>query len=176
MSSCPDTCDARGPGRRVGPLTRTATPALARRVAERPDWREDGLVHRSSKSEGGFTLVEVLVSTLVLTIGLIGIGGLLVVTTQAQIGARESARSVRLAQTKMDEIMKLPFAEPRLSIGGSLDANVANHNDSPVDGITVRWAGAAGPTDDTRVITVRVIYMRAQHYRQTELSSIVREW
>jgi len=127
-------------------------------------------------NERGFTLVEVLISTLVLTVGLVGIAGLLVVTTQAQIGARESARSVRLAQTKMDEIMKLPFADARISVGGDLDANVANHNDSPVDGITVRWVVVAGPTDDTRVVNVRVINMRAQHFRQTELSSIVREW
>jgi prepilin-type N-terminal cleavage/methylation domain-containing protein len=131
---------------------------------------------RSPKGEAGFTLVEVLVSTLVLTIGLVGVAGLLTVTVQAQIGARESARSVRLAQEKVDELMKLPFATPALSIGGNLDANAANYNDTPVAGITRRWAVTAGPTDDTRVITVRVVNMRARHFRQSDLSSIVREW
>ena len=126
--------------------------------------------------EGGFTLVEVLISSLVLTVGLVGIAGLLTVTTQAQIGARESARSVRLAQAKMDELMKLPFATPAIAVGGNLAANVANYNDTPVAGITRRWAVVAGPTDDTRLITVRVVNMRAQHYRQTELSTIIREW
>jgi prepilin-type N-terminal cleavage/methylation domain-containing protein len=146
VSSCPDVHTAPGPGRRI---------------------RGD---------ESGFTLIEVLVSTLVLTIGLVGIAGLLTVTTMAQVGARESARSVRLAQTKLDEIMKLPFADARISVGGDLAANVANHNSTPVPGVTVRWLVAAGPTDDTRVVTVRVVNMRAQQYRNTQLSSIVREW
>jgi Tfp pilus assembly protein PilW len=42
---------------RSGPLTRTAKPALARRVAQRPDRRE-----------GGFTLVEFLISALIMSL------------------------------------------------------------------------------------------------------------
>ena len=60
--------------------------------------------------EGGFTLVEVLIATLVMTIGMIAIAALLAVTTQMHIGARESARSTRLAQDKIDELLKLTFS------------------------------------------------------------------
>ena len=146
-------------------------------MSRRPDVRGTrGPRRRSANGEGGFTLIEVLISTFVLTIGLIGIAGMLAVTTRAQIGARESARSVRLAQEKVDELMKLPFATPALLVGGNLAANAANYNDTPVAGITRRWVVTAGPTDDTRVITVRVVNMRARHFRQSDLSSIVREW
>ena len=151
---------------RSGPPWRTAKPALASRVAQRPDL-----------SEGGFTLIEVMISTLVLTIGLVGIAGMLAVTTQAHIGARESARSVRLAQEKLDELLLMPFTSAAVAVGGSLDANVANYFEAADDGITVRWLVANGPmlNDDTRYITVRVVNMRGQQYRNTEVSSLIRD-
>jgi len=130
--------------------------------------------------DAGFTLIEVLISALVLTIGLLAIAALLAVTTQMQIGAREAARSTRLAQDKVDELMKLNFSTaPEVAVGGDLAANVANHSEtlpSPLTGITLRWAVAAGPTDDTRVLTLRIVNLRAQQYRQTDLTTIIRQW
>ena len=129
-----------------------------------------------SREERGFTLVEVLVCTFILTIGMVSTAGLLAVTLQAQQGARESARSTRLAQNKMDELMKLNFTAAAVSIGGNLDADVANHTETPIEGVRTRWVVAAGPTDDTRVVTVRVTNMRAQQYRRADLTTIIRQW
>ncbi len=136
------------------------------------------------QADGGFTLVEVLISMLILTIGMMAIAGLLAVTTQMQIGAREAARSTRLAQDKIDELMKLNFSsDPAVAVGGDLDANATNYSETPIDGsgtpldgITLRWAVAAGPTDDLRVLTLRVVNLRAQQYRQTDLTTIIRKW
>ena len=132
---------------------------------------------RRSPGERGMTLVEVLISTLVLTVGLVGVAGLLAVTTSAQIGARESARSVRLAQGKLDELLKLPFTSAEVSVGGDLEDDVANHSESPEDGITIRWVVTNGPmlNDDTRFVTIRVINLRGHQYRNTEISSLIRD-
>ena len=134
---------------------------------------------RRGGGEGGFTLVEVLICTLILTVGMLAIAALLGVTTQMQIGARESARSTRLAQDKIDELMRLDLdSDPEVALGGDLDANDEDHFEtlaSPLSGITIRWLVAAGPTDDTRVLTVRVVNLRAQQYRQTNLATIIRE-
>jgi type II secretory pathway pseudopilin PulG len=131
--------------------------------------------------EGGFTLVEVMICTLILTTGMVAIAGLLAVTTQMHVGAREAARSTRLAQEKIDELMKRDFdTDGEVSIGGSLTDNQADHfeeNPDDLDGITVRWTVADGPIADTRRLTVRVDNLRAQQYgRRVELSTIIRYW
>lgn len=136
------------------------------------------------RQAGGFTLVEVLICTLILTTGMVAIAALLAFTVQMQIGAREATRSTRLAQIRVDELMKADFASsPQVAVcanwNACLTSNVANHFEAAPDGltgITVRWAVADGPAEDTRVVTVRVINLRAQQYRQTDLTSIVRDW
>jgi Tfp pilus assembly protein PilV len=118
-----------------------------------------------------------MISMLVLTVGLVGIAAMLAITAQMQIGARESARSTRLAQDKFDELMKQNFtADPEVAVGGSLDTDQADHFEAPMTGVTVRWQVAAGPTDDTRVVTVRVLNERSPQYRQIDLSTIIRQW
>jgi prepilin-type N-terminal cleavage/methylation domain-containing protein len=128
------------------------------------------------EEQRGFTLVEVLICTLILTTGLLAIAGLLGVSTQMQIGAREAARSMRLAQERVDQLMEQNFdTDESVAVGGSLTENSADHFDEPLDGITVRWVVEAGPVDDTRIVTVRVVNLRAQQYRETDLATIIRD-
>lgn len=142
-----------------------------------PERSSDPLRGTRLTADAGFTLVEVLISTLVLTIGLIGIAALLAVTTQMHLAAREAARSTRLAQAKVDELMKLDFdTDPEVAVGGNLNANADDHSETPLGGVTLRWLVADGPTADTRVLTVRVVNLRAQQRRQTDMTTIIREW
>jgi prepilin-type N-terminal cleavage/methylation domain-containing protein len=129
------------------------------------------------REERGFTLIEVMICTLILTTGLLAIAGLLGVSAHMQIGAREAARSMRLAQEKVDQLMKQDFdTDAAVAVGGSLTENSDDHFEEPLGGITVRWAVADGPVDDTRMVTVRVVNLRAQQYRETDLTTIIREW
>ncbi len=133
---------------------------------------------KGGSAEGGFTLVEVLICTLILTTGMLAIAGLLAVTTQMHVGAREATRGTRLAEEKIDELMKLNFATAAsVDLGGDLASNAANYFKEPLPGITVRWKVDPGPVNDTRLLTVRVENLRAKQYgRQVELSTIIRQW
>ena len=150
---------------------------MARRERSRYQRAAASSCRKRLRGAGGFSLVEVLVAMLILTIGMISIAALLAVTTQMAMGAREAARSTRLAQDKIDELMKLNFTTaPAVAIGGDLDQDAVNYSETPGDGITLRWAVAAGPTDDLRVLTLRVVNLRSEQYRQTDLTTIIREW
>ena len=114
---------------------------------------------------------------LVLTLGLVAIASLLAVSATMHIGARESARSTRLAQDKIDELLKLTFStNPKIAVGGSLESNDADHSDTPETGVTRRWLVANGPADDTRILTVRVVNEHSRQYRVTDLTTIIRQW
>lgn len=120
-------------------------------------------------------MVEVLVSMLILTVGMLAIGGLLAVTTQMAMGASESGRSTRIAQDKIDELMNLSFTtDPEIAIGGNLAVDVADYSETPLDGVTLRWMVTAGPTDDLRVLTLRVVNNRSEQYRETDLVTMIR--
>jgi type II secretory pathway pseudopilin PulG len=73
-----------GAGRRSGPRRRTAQPALAGRVAQRPDL-----------GEGGFTLVELMIAALITTIVL---GGAVALATQIQQGYSAQLEDAALEQ------------------------------------------------------------------------------
>lgn len=159
---------------------RAAVSSCPRRSASARDarLRRRSASHRpDGASDAGFTLVEALVATLVLTVGLLAIAALLAVTAQMHVGSRESARSTRIAQDKVDELLKRTFStDPSIAPGGSLDDDEDNYSESPETGVNVRWVVADGPTDDTRWLTVRVVNTHSQHYRNTDVKTLIRQW
>jgi type II secretory pathway pseudopilin PulG len=128
-----------------------------------------------SNNERGFTLVEAIVAMVVCTVGLVAMAELLAVTLRLQQLGRNSTSAVRLAQDKIDELTTMNFiTNPSAACGGSIDADVADHFDTPLQdngtpddpdddtvmkGYTRRWVISAGPDADPnlREVTVRVI-------------------
>ena len=106
-----------------------------------------------SNDQSGFTLVEVLVASLVLVVGVLG---MLAVFVQAFNDTTNSGRSVvlnHLAAEKLEELRSLPFDVDELSTGTHPDqANDATGQKYyPAPGfdedISLRWEVGAGPTD-----------------------------
>jgi prepilin-type N-terminal cleavage/methylation domain-containing protein len=156
---------------------------------------------KPSNHERGFTVIEVLVAMVILTVALVSLAELMAVTLRLQQLGRNQTAATRLAQDKIDELMSRNWggAAPsaQLALGGSLTADVANHFDTPpvVPGAASlnyrrRWVITAGPEDDDtlpinnaladrlRVITVRVIPVvnDRRTYTPTDLTTIVRCW
>ena len=122
---------------------------------------------------------------MVLTIGLVSLAELLAVSIRLQQLGRNETQAVRLAQDKLDQLMSLNFDTAlTIQIGGSLTADVANYNDTDVQGYTRRWLVAAGPDSaggpvpDLRMITIRVIPDVADRRTASpyDLVSIIRRW
>jgi len=128
--------------------------------------------------ERGFTLVEVLVAMVLLTVGLVSVAEMMAVTLRMQMLGRNETASIRLVQSKIDELVAVNFTNASVAVGGSLTSNVANYNDTPTDGYTRRWqiAAIAGETR-VRTLTVRVVPIStdARTTAQVELTTIIRD-
>jgi len=114
-----------------------------------------------SNNERGFTLVEAIVAMMVCTVGLVAMAELLAVTLRLQQLGRNSTSASRMAQDKLDDFTSMSFGDAELACGGDLDADDADHFDTPagVPNYKRRWVVSAGPDGDgnLREITVRVI-------------------
>lgn len=140
-------------------------------------------VKTKSRSEAGFTLVEVVIAMLIFTIGILSMAQLMAVTLRMQALGRNQTSAVRLAQDKLDQLMSLNFdTSPEVQLTGedSLNSDVENYFDTDVEGFTRRWQIDAGPdgNPDLRQITIRVI-PDVSDRRTTanyELMSIIRRW
>lgn len=138
---------------------------------------------QQSRSDGGFTLVEVVISMLIFTIGILSMAQLMAVSLRMQDLGRNQTSAVRVAQDKLDQLMSLNFdtsAEVQLTGENSLDSNVTNYFDTDVQGFTRRWQIDAGPdgNPDLRQITIRVIpdVVDRRTTATYDLVSIIRRW
>jgi prepilin-type N-terminal cleavage/methylation domain-containing protein len=112
----------------------------------------------SRDGERGFTLVETIVAAAILTVALVALAELLAVSVRMHQIGRDSASAARLAQDKFEELMKMNFTNAAIQVGGALDTNTGLYFDVPVNsGYTRRWSVTAGPTGNTRVVTVRIV-------------------
>ena len=152
-----------------------------------------------SNDDRGFTLIEVLIAIVVLTVALVSMAELMAITLRMQQLGRNQTSATRVAQDKVDELMSQNFANVQLAVGGSLTADVANHFDAPVPAgggnaiFRRRWLVEAMNFGDqgnfggvmtavaggsTRRVTVRVIPIAADSRISptVDLVTIVRCW
>lgn len=81
-------------------------------------------------SQRGFTLIEMMVSILVLTIGLVGTAALMSSSVNMGAHARYQSTAALLASEKMEDLDRFPANDPAMNQGGSLTADIAGYSDS----------------------------------------------
>jgi prepilin-type N-terminal cleavage/methylation domain-containing protein len=137
-------------------------------------------------SQRGFSLLEVLVATTVVTVGLAALAQLFAISTNANKQARATTRTSVLAIEKMEQLRGLmwgfdasglPLADPRLAVSPSdaLDRNTEGFCDflnetghslgegtvPPVSAAYVRrWSIEALPADPGNVLVLQVLVTR----------------
>jgi len=120
----------------------------------------------------GFSLVDSLVSLGVASAGMLAVAGLMATGATVQQRSREGGRSGMAAIQVLEQLRMLPRTDPRVQIGGSLVADVANYNTivaaTPMGRVRVRWlvqAGPAGSLDITVQATPLVVGPRPSQAR-----------
>ena len=136
----------------------------------------------AAKDDRGFSLVEVLISMVIMMVGLVAVAQLLAVSVQTHLLGRRTSEASLLATGKLEQLAKLNHATAAaIQISPTspdpLAGNVTNYFDQ-ANGYTRRWRVTAGPTADTRQVTVRVLppANRQPWLKTVEVTTIVRQW
>lgn len=84
--------------------------------------------HPNSRRESGFTILETLVAMVILTVGLLAIASLFTQTTKSSSMSRYMSTQSLLASEKLDDLNRLPAADPQIAVpvgatAGSLTAD-----------------------------------------------------
>ena len=74
----------------------------------------------ASTNERGFTLIEVLIAMVIMTIALVAMAELMAITLRIQMLGRNETASVRLVQSKIDQLVAVNFSSATVAVGGSL--------------------------------------------------------
>lgn len=87
---------------------------------------------KSSATEGGFTLVEVSIASVVSMISLIFLASLFTLAIYQNRHVKQTTSATALAQMKMEELLSVQPNDSRLQVGGGINPSspVANYNDN----------------------------------------------
>jgi len=83
------------------------------------------------RSEEGFSLVEVLIAALILTVGMVGSLGALDAATKSTFSAQRHEQSIALAQREMEKLTAVSFARLELDTAPAAIADASNNPEDP---------------------------------------------
>ena len=110
----------------------------------------------------GFSLVEMIVAIMILSIGVLGMASLMTAVTRSETRATGRIEATEVLESKIEELRAVAAAGTsdtiQLALGGSLTTAQANHADTTSSGsgrsFVRLWLVEAGP-GRTRKVTVR---------------------
>jgi hypothetical protein len=118
----------------------------------------------------------------IMMVGLVAIAQLLAVSVHTHLLGRRTSEASMLATAKLEELSKLNhLSAAAIQISPTtpdpLAGNVTNYFDTAA-GYTRRWQVTAGPTTDTRQVTVRVLppANRQPWNKTVDVTTILRQW
>jgi prepilin-type N-terminal cleavage/methylation domain-containing protein len=119
----------------------------------------------SAGSQGGFTLIELMIAIIVITVGILGISGGMATMMRRQEGTASRADMATVADSKFDDLRSFAGAQARtadtmqLVPGGSITVTTAGYNDVVTERgrtYTRRWAVTVG-VGGARQVILRVV-------------------
>ncbi|MBI3180278.1 MAG: prepilin-type N-terminal cleavage/methylation domain-containing protein [Deltaproteobacteria bacterium] len=124
-----------------------------------------------SKNERGFSLIELMVASMLFLVGALGLLRLMYSSSEGVTVAQKLTQATQLARTKLDELVMLPYDDAALAIGAVHEDGVKNLGPAgtsytPSGGATGDFGGKDGwfarswevtePVAGLKVITITV--------------------
>ena len=107
--------------------------------------------------ERGFSLIEVLIASVILLFVALGIITVFTMSASSNLQGSESTKAANYARERLETLWQVPFSDPQLTVAGSATTKLTYEY---FDNGTQKWVSMAGPTPPavatwTRITTVR---------------------
>jgi len=114
----------------------------------------------SRGNDRGYTLIEILIAVTIFSIGILAVAGMQVTAMSANYRASRSTSLIVNAQTKLEELIALPYDDPWLETAGNFpgtDTHGNTHQETTSEGYTIRWQVVDDdPVPNAKRVTVTV--------------------
>jgi type IV pilus assembly protein PilV len=127
------------------------------------------------ENSGGFTLTEVLIAVVILSVGLLGLFAMTIATTRTSSFSKNLTTATILAQDKIEQIKNMSYANiaagnflenyktipeyPQFSRNVNINDNNPKPNTKTVV-VTTSWTGADQTRTDKHSVTLKIIISR----------------
>ena len=122
-----------------------------------------GDAYRRKMGVQGFSLIEMLISLVILSISLLAIAGLMATTTRNNASATQLTEAINLAQDKIEELSVTPT-------GNLVPGNDKKKGSTGID-YSRDWTVLFNPTGKLRTVTVTVNWSNEQSHSVNLLST-----
>ena len=107
------------------------------------------------RKQEGFTLLEVMIAVLIMSIGLLGLTGLQIVATKTNSFSNQMTVGITLGQDKLEELRNLAYDDAQLTAGTHPDSG------NPIKGVgdmgfNRSWSVVEDAVNTLKTITVTV--------------------
>ena len=110
-------------------------------------------------TEKGFTLSEVLVAIVVLSLGLLGLERMHIAAIQVNTIASRLTQATTLAQDRAELLMALPYNDPTLADTTGQGSFTSYTDPNPPQGYTIRWeVDTDAPSAGIKTINIYVTW------------------
>ena len=127
----------------------------------RTDTNDKSAVDRKLKKSEGYSLIEVLIAISIFAVGMLAVAAMQTSAIKVNSSASQITERITWAQDKLEELMVLPYSDPRLEAAGNPPDgtdSVGNPHQETSDGYTISWTVIDNsPVSHSKHITVTVI-------------------
>ena len=122
--------------------------------------------------QNGFTLIEVMISILVLSFGLLGVAAMQVTSIKVNSIANKVTSASTILQDRVETLMALPFDHADLTDATDPGLCETHTDPAPPAGYTVEWCVDDDPDGNEKMVDLRATWLQTTKQKEFTLSFI----
>jgi len=122
--------------------------------------------------QNGFSLIEVMISILVLSFGLLGVAAMQVTSIKVNSIANKVTSASTILQDRVETLMALPFNHADLSDATAAGLCEKHVDPNPPAGYAVEWCVDNDPGGNEKIIDLRATWLQTSKEKEFTLSFI----